>query len=174
MQSRRDLLKKLGTGVAGAAVMANAGLSIKDAQAASLRAFAARGSADAPWPLLSPIAPGKSAGRGWTATDLTPVREGAAILTLTHRGGQTARVHICARHGAATGVARTHLLDLVLMDGGDGDKRTDEGLGRVLTTLAKRVEKNELSAIDGTTLDSMSRMLTHNERLALYGPEKLL
>lgn len=174
MQSRRDVLKKLGVGVAGAAVVANTALSIKDAQAASLRAFAEGGSADAPWPLLRPVGPGRSAGRGWTAKELSPVRDGAAILTLVHSGGQTARVHICARRGPATGVARTHLLDMILMDGGDGDKRTDEDLGRVLRTMAKRVAKNELSAIDSTTLDSMARMLTHKERLALYGPEKLL
>ena len=60
------------------------------------------------------------------------------------------------------------------MDGGDGDKRTDENLGRVIRTMAKRIAKNELGAIDSSTLDSMARMLTHNERLALYGPEKLL
>jgi hypothetical protein len=174
MQSRRDLLKKLGVGVAGAALVANTALNLKDAQAASLRAFAEGGSASAPWPLLSPVGPGSSAGQGWTAKALSPVRNGAAVLTLSNREGRTARVHICARRGSATGVAQTHLLDLVLMDGGDGNKPTDEGLGRVLRTLAKRVAKNELSAIDVTTLDSMARMLTHKERLALYGPEKLL
>lgn len=174
MQSRRDLLKKLGAGVAGAAVVTTSTLSVKEAQAASLRAFAEGGSSDAPWPLLAPLEPGKSVGQGWTATELSPVRSGASILTLTHRDGHAARVHICARRGPATGVARTHLLDLVLMDGGDGDKRTDEGLGRVLRTMAKRVSKTELAAIDSTTLDSMARMLTHTERLALYGPERLL
>jgi hypothetical protein len=168
------MLKKLSAGMAGAAVMTSAAISTREAQAASLRAFAEGGSADAPWPLLSPLAPGKSAGKGWTATDLDPVRNGASVLTLTHRNGATARVHLCARRGPATGVARTHLLDLVLMDGGDGDKRTNEDLGRVLRSMAKRVARNELSAVDNTTLDSMARMLTHNERLALYGPERLL
>ena len=174
MDSRRDGLKKLGAGLAGAAVLTTAAASTREAQAASLRAFAEGGSSDAPWPLLSPLAPGKSAGKGWTATDLEPVREGASVLTLTYRDGTVARVHICARHGRGTGVAHTHLLDLVLMDGGDGSKHTNENLGRVLRTLAKRVAKNELGAMDSTTLDSMARMLTHNERLTLYGPERLL
>jgi len=174
MQSRRDMLKKLGLTVAGAAVATGATLATKEAQAASLRAFAEGGSGAAPWPLLTPVAPGKPAGRGWTATHLSAVRDGASILTLTHNTGATARVHICARRGPATGVARTNLLDLVLMDGGDGDKATEEGLGRVIRTMAKRVARNELGAIDNQTLDNMARMLTHNERLALYGPENLL
>jgi len=174
MQSRRDILKKIGTGVAGAAVVGGAAVSTRRAQAASLRAFAAGGSSEAPWALLSPLSPGKSAGKGWTATDLTRVQEGASILTLTHRDQGTARVHICARHGSGSGVAHSHLLDLVLMDGGDGDKRTDEGLGRVIRGLAKRVASNELGAVNKETLEGMARMLTHSERVALYGPEKLL
>ena len=56
----------------------------------------------------------------------------------------TARVHICARGGQGAGLTHSHLLDFVLMDGGDGDKRTQENLGRVIMGLAKRVAKNEL------------------------------
>jgi hypothetical protein len=173
MQSRRDILKKLGAGAAAVTVVAGSSASFKEAQATSLRAFAEGGSSEAPWPLLSPVRPGSSTGGGWIAQELSPVRNGASILTLSHHDGHTAEVHICARRGSATGVARTHLLDLVLMDGGQGAKPTDESLGRVLRTMAKRVAKNELAAMDSTTLDSMARMLTHNERLALYGPETM-
>jgi hypothetical protein len=59
------------------------------------------------------------------------------------------------------------------MDGGDGDKRTDESLGRVIRTLAKRIARNELGAVDKQTLHDMARMLTHKERLLLFGPENL-
>lgn len=173
MQSRRDLLKHLGIGLASSTVLVGAACSSKAARAASLRAFAGGSSSEAPWALLAPLSKGESVGRGWSVTELSPVQGGASVLNLCHRDGRTARVHICAQRGKATGVARTYLLDLVLMDGGDGDKRTDESLGRVIRTLAKRIARNELGAVDKQTLHDMARMLTHKERLLLFGPENL-
>ena len=40
--------------------------------------------------------------------------------------------------------------------------------------IAKRIAKNELGAVEDGTLDAMTRMLTHTERMALYGPENIL
>jgi hypothetical protein len=173
MRSRREILKQFSTVVAGSAVLAGSAASTKAARAASMRAFASGGTSSAPWGLLAPIAPGHAVGRGWKVTDLSAVRAGASILTLTHRDGRTGRIHICAQQGKSAGVARTHLLDLVLMDGGDGDKRTDESLGRVIRSLAKRIARNELGTVDRATLEDMARMLPHTERMALFGPENL-
>ena len=72
------------------------------------------------------------------------------------------------------GITHSHLLDFVLMDGGNGDKRTQENLGRIIVGIAQRVSKNELGVVDADTIDAMSRMLTHEERMALYGPENLI
>jgi hypothetical protein len=60
------------------------------------------------------------------------------------------------------------------MDGGNGDKRTQENLGRVILGIAKRISTNELGSVDEVTIDAMSKMLTHDERMALYGPENLI
>jgi hypothetical protein len=68
-------------------------------------------------------------------------------------------------------LAHSELFDLVLMDGGQGDRATAEDLGRVLLGLAERVRRNELR-LDGD-LDALSRTLPHEERVLLYGPENL-
>jgi hypothetical protein len=174
MQSRRDILKAVGTGVAGAAVVTTAGVSATKARAASLKAFAEGGGSGAPWCLLSPLRKGASVGKGWRLDNLSEVRAGASVLSLVHPQRGTARVHLCARHDGETGLTHSHLLDLRLMDGGDGAEPTHEGLARVVTGIAKRIAKNELGAVDESTLDAMARMLTHEERKALFGPENLL
>ena len=175
MQTRRELLKNLGTTVAGASVVSGAGVVASPAARASmLRTFASGGHGESPWSLMHPVQNGMCVGKGWSVTDLSPVKDGAAVLTLSHSTHGRARVHICARKGKGAGLTHSHLLDFVLMDGGDGDKRTQENLGRIIVGIAQRVSKNELGAVDADTIDAMSRMLTHEERMALYGPENLI
>ncbi len=175
MQTRRELLKTLGTTVAGASVVSGAGLVASPAARASmLRTFASGGQGDAPWCLMHPVECGMRVGKGWSISDLSPVKDGAAVLTLTHAAHGRARVHICSRKGQNAGITHSHLLDFVLMDGGNGDKRTQENLGRIIIGIAQRVAKNELGVVDADTIDAMSRMLTHEERMALYGPENLI
>ena len=174
MQSRRDLLKTLGAGALGAATLTATGLASKRAKADTLRAFASGSRSGAPWCLLAPLQAGSSVGKGWKVESLRSVSNGAAILSLTHKTEGTARIHLCMRQGKATGLAHSHLLDLVLMDGGNGAKPTHESLGRVASGIAKRIAKNELGAVEDGTLDAMTRMLTHNERQALFGPENIL
>ena len=175
MQTRRELLKAMGTTVAGASLATGAaGVASPSARASMLRAFASGGQGDAPWCLMHPVQKGMCVGKGWSVTELSPVKDGASVLTLGHSTHGKARVHICARRGKTSGLTHSHLLDFVLMDGGDGDKRTQENLGRIILGIAKRVSKNELGAVDAGTIDAMSRMLTHEERMALYGPENLI
>ena len=124
--------------------------------------------------LLNPLKLGSSVGKGWSIRKLTAVRSGSSVLTLSHGVHGEARIHICARSGAGNGLSQTLLLDFVLMDGGDGNLRTNEGLARVVKGIANRVAKNEVCAVDSSTLDAMSRMLTHDERKAIFGPENIL
>jgi hypothetical protein len=170
MQSRRDILKAFGT----TAVASASGLGAFRAHAASLHAFTTGISAEAPWCLMAPLTKGESLGKGWRLSDLTPVKSGASIMTLSHLVQGQARIHICARVGRSRGLSHTHLLDLVLMDGANGERRTQEGLARVVKGIAKRIAKNELCAVDDTTIDSMSKMMSHDQRRALFGPENLL
>ena len=168
MQSRRDILKAFGTTFAASATL---GFS---AQAKSLHAFVAGKGSAAPWALLAPLSKGSSVGKGWQIANLTAVRGGASVLSLRHARYGEARVHICALNGPAQGLSHTRLLDFVLMDGGNGNLRTNEGLARVVAGIAQKVAQNEVCALDIASLDALSGMLTHNERVAVFGPENLL
>ena len=111
---------------------------------------------------LAPLDIGASVGRGWHVADLAGPR-GATILSLAHRDGREARVHICARSGRARGLAHTALFDLVLMDGGQGDRPTEERLGRVLQQLARHIRRNELR-VDDDGLRSVVQLQSHTDR----------
>jgi len=165
MNSRRDILKTAGL---GAAVIALTGVSHRQ----SITAFARGEDAAAPWWLLAPLSAGSSIGGGWSLADLSPVEAGAAILTLTHRDGRPTRVHLCAWIDAPRGVAHTELLDMIVMDGGQGASPTEEGLGRALQSLASRIRRNELES--GVDFSELARMQSHEERVAQYGPESLV
>jgi len=170
MTTRRSFLQAVGFG--SAAVAAAPVARTLDAPAESLRAFA-NGTSDAaePWWLFAPLSPGAPAGLGWSLAALSPVERGAAVLTLQHHDGRSARVHVCAHAGAPRGIAHSALFDLLLMDGRTGAEPTPESLGRVLVGLAARLRKNELS--EGAPVHSVARLLTHAERVRLYGPESL-
>ena len=123
-----------------------------------------------PWWLLAPMKPGDQVGFDWRLQSLKAYDRGAWVLTVG-RGDQSARIHICYHQGSPRGVAHTDLLDLVLMDGGQGDKPTTESLGRVLRQLAVVIRENEL---DEAAVADLSDLLTHGERVQRYGPESLV
>ena len=167
MTSRREILKKMSAGMALSVVAT--GVSKSQAVAA----FANGTSLDsAPWWLLSPLKEGSSVGKGWVLDSLGPIEQGAAILTLRHADGRFQNIHLCVHDGEPKGLAHTSLLDLVLMDGGQGDKPTDESLGRVLMGLAKRIEHNELAGVEDLT--DLASLQTHAQRVERYGPENLI
>jgi hypothetical protein len=160
--SRRDVLKGLAVGVAASAAMpaaARAGISAPPR--------AERAGAPEHWALLAPVEPGTHLGLGWHAGRLD-LAGGAWILTLASAEQGLARVSICYRSGAPRGLAHTELLDLVLMDGGAGDQRTEESVGRVVMGLAALLRRNEL-----VHADRFAALLTHDERVERYGPESL-
>lgn len=172
MDSRRGVLKKL---LAGTAATAAAPASASAAVAALEQTAGAAGlelpSGPAPWWLLDPVRKGSEVGFGWYVSGLSGVSRGAAVLSLAHRGGRTARVHLCLHGGEPKGIASTRMLDLVLMDGGSGSFQTDERLGRVVLGLAERMRRNELDP--NGDLWPLARMMTHDARVEAFGPDNL-
>lgn len=160
---RRDLLKTIGVGVAALTV----------SQRDSLQAFIQRkNSADSPWWLVAPLKTGSSVGKGWKIVNIGSIEQGACILSLKHNSGEMTNIHICAKGEEQKGIASTELLDLVIMDGRQGEEPTQEDVGRVVMGLAKRIEKNEIKL--EANLSSLTSLQSHDERVYRYGPENLL
>lgn len=174
MDSRRSVLKKILVGTAGVAVpgaSASALEAVGNLAAGEAGTRFALPTGPAPWWLIAPVGPGTPLGLGWYVGDLSAVERGAAVLTLRNTSGDQARVHLCAHNGRPRGVAYSQMVDLVLMDGGTGSERTNERLGRVVLGLAERIRQNEISPAGD--LSSVARMMTHDDRLGVYGPEAL-
>lgn len=176
MDSRRDALKKF----AGALAVAGVSTAAGEAQASfAIPASPPRAVADAtpppaprPWTLLRSLEPGQALGAGWHLADLGPVAAGAVVVHLVDVEGRAARVHLCARDGAAEGVAHTDRLDLLLMNRGDGHTPSDEGLGRVVIGLAGVIRGNEAAAF--AAHPELAGLLPHRERLrSLAGTSRL-
>jgi len=173
MTSRRDVLRSMGVGAAAVAAVASSSAAAAAAVAPSVDAFARGGSSKhSPWWILSPLREGSSVGKGWSIAALSGVKDGAAVLTLANRDGRQVDLHICARSGRGSGLAQTALFDLVSMDGRDGVDATPEDLGRVVVSLAKRIRRNELQ--HAGDLRAFSHLMSHTDRVSLYGPERLL
>ena len=118
MPTRREILTKLGVGAASTAAMGAGGVALATHHA-TLEALGSS-TGQAPWWLIHPLHKSETIGLGWSVSNMGPVHQGAAILELSHRTGQTARVHICTYEGKPKGLANTALFDLILMDGGRG------------------------------------------------------
>ena len=168
MPTRREVLKNLGAGAMATATL-GAGKPALATHEATLRAFAQ--SAPSPWWLLAPLKNGQTIGLGWHVKGLGRIDRGAAVLELEHDSGRHERVHICTHEGVPKGLAHSALFDLILMDGGQGDKPTEETIGRVLLTLAEIIRENELG--DDADIDRVTRMLSHHERVSIYGADTL-
>ena len=163
--NRRDLLKSLAVGAAASSLPA--AMLSRPAQAAA----AAEAPSSGPWWLLSPYVPGQHVAFGWHLGLLEAAERGALILNLHQDGGDDARVHICYHLGQPKGVAHSELLDLIVMDGGDGGFDTEESLGRVVRHLGNVIARNELRP-DAEA--EIARLMTHAERVEAFGPETLL
>ncbi len=165
MDTRRDLIKKLAVGAAAV----TAALPTTRAHAASFTAALHPGS-DPAW-LIAPLARGSAIGHGWTIASLSSPERGAVILRLVHESLSPVQVHLCAHRGSPRGVVSSHFLDFIVMDGGQGDRPTQESLGRALMVLAKTVRANELRTQADPAL--LGSLLTHGERIDRFGPETL-
>ncbi len=160
--TRRDLLKKL---AAGAAVASAPTVAI-----AATTQTTTRIPDDAPWWLLDPIRPGTDLGLGWRAAALE-FSLGAATLTLLHAERGAARVALSYHRGNPKGLVYTDAIDFILMDGGQGAKRTEESIGRVLMRLAEVVSANEDRLLAEPQV--LARLMTHANRVAHFGPDVL-
>jgi len=169
MKTRRDLLKKMGAGVA---IGTAGGYS-----ALQLTSFLQ--------PQQKPSSPNWLFGEGfesggdysWSVDNMSPIERGACIMTLQSKSGESARVHICSHDGQPMGVAHSAFLDFVLMDGGDGQQPTNEELGCKILNLARHVLLNELKMSDSdlNQIDgALAQLETHSSRLEQYKNEGLL
>lgn len=168
MQTRRTVLKMLALG--GTLFAAEAGATAEALSKPGREMTLPDG--PEPWWLIFPLTKGANLAKGWQIHGLSRVERGASILELKRSSGESARVHICYRMGEAKGLAHSEMFDLLLMDGGNGDRPTEEGLGRVLKDIERRIRTNEVR--EDANLRPLSRMQTHDERVGVYGPDTLL
>ena len=114
-----------------------------------------------PWELLQPLQRGAVVAHGWRLVDLTPVVNGACVVTLQNARGRTHRVHVCRNDGHPQGLVFTEHLDLVVMNGGEGDLPTDEGLAQAVAELAHVLAANE---VDWQLAPVVTALLSQRER----------
>jgi hypothetical protein len=85
-------------------------------------------------------------------------------VTLENERGRTHRVHVCRNDGSPQGLVYTSRLDLVVMNGGQGDLPTEEGLAQAVAALAHVVAANEAKMPAGLFTD----LLPHAERVQRF------
>jgi hypothetical protein len=100
-------------------------------------------SAPAPWELVHPLALGSVVAHGWQVAGLTGVVDGSCVLTLQNQRGRAHRVHLCRNNGAPQGLVYTKQIDLVVMNGGQGDLPTEEGFAQAVAEVAHVLAANE-------------------------------
>ena len=113
------------------------------AEPAQVAAAAAPTQPAPPWELLRPLALGSGVGTGWRLAGLTGVADGSCVLTLQNARGRSHRVHLCRNDGSPQGLVYTKRFDLVVMNGGQGELPTDEGLARAVAEVAHVLAANE-------------------------------
>lgn len=117
----------------------------------------------APWGLLRPLTLGAEVAHGWRVAGLTEVSDGSCVLTLQNERGRTHRVHLCRNDGRPQGLVYTDHLDLVVMNGGQGDLPTDEGLAQAVAEVA-----HVLAANESRQQPVVVALLPHAERLRMF------
>jgi hypothetical protein len=116
-----------------------------------------------PWELLHPLGAGASVGSGWKIAELTGITNGSCVLTLENAKGRTQRVHLCRNDGSPQGLVYTHRLDLMVMNGGQGDLPTDETLAQAIAEVA-----HVLAANEGRNGALVNALLPHAERVEQF------
>ena len=131
------------------------------ARAAAEKHAAAAAVAPPPWELLRPLALGAVVARGWQVAALSGASDGSCIVTLRNACGRTQRVHICRNDGRPQGLVYTDRFDLVVMNGGQGDLPTEEGMAQAVAEVAHVLATNERTA--GAPV--LAALLPHAERV---------
>jgi len=117
-----------------------------------------------PWELLSPLAAGSEVAHGWRLADLSPVQDGACVVTLRNARGRSHRIHVCRNDGTPQGIVYTRRVDLVVMNEGKGDLPTEENLAQAVAALAHVVAANEAKLPEHV----VAELLRHAERLRRF------
>ena len=124
-------------------------------------------SAPQPWELIAPLALGSTVAHGWKVAGLTGAVDGSCVLTLQNERGRSHRIHLCRNDGQPSGLVYTRQIDLLVMNGGEGDLPTDESLAQAVAEVAHVLAANE-SSRDAT----VTALLAHSERVRRFnGPE---
>jgi len=180
--SRRAFVGRV---AAGAAVAVAAG-SVKRAQASAVAApvdgaqslvgqapngtlTAATTSAPPPWEMLRPLAQGAPLANGWRIADLSAIEHGSCVLTLENERGRAHRIHLCRNDGRPQGLVYTAAVDLVVMNGGQGDLPTEEGLAQAVAALAHALAANE-----ARHPKTITALLPQSERAQLFASSAVL
>jgi hypothetical protein len=185
--SRRAFVTKLAVGAAGAAVATavTAGTAAalsksSDAASSGQPGEAARASVGvepsaasprvervaAPWQLLQPLALGAEASHGWRVAALSDIAEGSCVLTLENARGRAHRVHVCRNDGRPHGLVYTSHVDLIVMNGGQGDLPTEEGMGQAVAAVAHAIAANESAPSQAPVLAALMPYAQRVERVA--------
>jgi hypothetical protein len=122
--------------------------------------------ADVPSWLIAPLRSGSKLGSGWRIREVSGVVRGAYVLQLSHSSGNHVELHLCRLEGAARGLTSTKHLDVFVMNGGDGAVPSDEELGLVVLSLARRIRENE--ARQGAAAEPPAGVLSYQARIARY------
>ena len=118
-----------------------------------------------PWDLLRPLSMGSLVAHGWRVAGLAGVEDGSCILTLENLRGRTHRIHICRNDGRPFGLVYTGQVDLVVMNGGQGDLPTEEGLAQAVAAVAHVLAANEG---DPRHAPIVTALLPQAERVRLF------
>ena len=162
MQSRRDILRRFGYSTAG---------MLLPTGAAAANVFRDH-SNEPPWWLFHPLSLGDEVGNGYKIKDLGKVKAGAAVLTLENTSSPL-RVHVCLHDGQPKGIAYSNLFDLIVMDQGQGVRTVPPHLASALFALEDIMRENEGVDVPDRQLNGIKRMLTHSERVRLFGASNL-
>ena len=161
MPTRREIFSAIGLGTAGIAVT-------------PARAFQGESTnpSPAPWWLLAPLQPDSPLLDGWTVDNLDQIVDGATVLTL-RRGAERLRIHVCLHEGTPRGYAHSELFDLIVMDQGRGVREVPRDLAPTLNRLAAAIRDNETKEISLRRFTSLTRLMTHTERVDAFGADHL-
>ena len=121
-----------------------------------------------PWELLRPLRVGAAVSGGWHVAELSGVHAGTCVLTLANERGRTQRIHVCANAGQPQGVVHTERVDLVVMNGGQGDLPTEEGFAQAVAAVAHVIAANERGASA-----VVSGLMAHAERVQQFAAAEL-
>ena len=123
----------------------------------------ATASAPAPWELIHPLAMGSVVAHGWKVAGLSGAVDGSCVLTLENEKGRSHRIHLCRNDGKPQGLVYTDSVDMLVMNGGQGDLATDEGFAQAVAKVGHVLAANERR--HATVVASL---MPHDERLRRF------